>query len=687
MFYPLILQEQKNDCAAACLAMLIKYYYRKTVILTTLKQTSSYNWESWSIKILTVIAAEYGVVLKAYHCPFEEFQKIAIKKPCLLYVNNDNGATHFIVIYKKRQQKFLVADPNKTHLQWLKLSQLQTIYLGTLIFSSKSKIVTKNKILIKQKSLWRLLEPYQFKLLLLLGSNFLLTLISLLASMFVKVFIDNQQLFEFQDFWFKILLGFIIIIVTKIVISFLQAKMILVVSNDFVNQLVTRYHQALDNSKLNIYEQYQDSDWWQLMLDLNLVSDLMINQLLTMIHNFVMSLSSLILLFIIHWGFVILILLQAISLFILNCLFYRLLAYQQIQEKNANLIYYQEYLQFTQSAVPRIGSDLNTTLIKKMQFSYEKLQKIQTNLFNCNNKIRHYEQIIISFSNFLILYFSSWLIINKNLSLGQMMFISSLAGYTTSFFQELGQLIINRKKISQSINRVKPFLFLAKEPDKTDCDLKLVTTITLKEVSFCHQNRLILKKINFQFQKTNFITGISGSGKSTLLYLIAGLYQDYQGTIEFNTINAQSLQTKGIICYVPQHPYLYEGTILDNIINFDYSSNNLKKIKQLQIITILEILKLTLTTKCYNNGQNLSSGQRQVIAFLKIFFHHPWKIILIDETLSNVDSTLKHQLVKLLRSNFANEVIIFVSHDLSLKKYFHFHQTLTIAGLISHATK
>ncbi|WP_342277399.1 ATP-binding cassette domain-containing protein [Spiroplasma endosymbiont of Nephrotoma flavescens] len=164
------------------------------------------------------------------------------------------------------------------------------------------------------------------------------------------------------------------------------------------------------------------------------------------------------------------------------------------------------------------------------------------------------------------------------------------------------------------------------------------------------------------------------------------MYDNYQGIILLNNQDMRFLAHNEIICYLQQHPYVYEGTVLDNIVNFNYQLVNLAKLEKLNVSVLLQAINLNINTKCDNNGSNLSSGQRQVVAFLSLFFHHQWKIILIDESLSNVNQQLKIKLIKLLLTYFDDALIIFVSHDSNLKTYFSQEVIVSSFGVITSET-
>ncbi|WP_342224556.1 cysteine peptidase family C39 domain-containing protein [Spiroplasma endosymbiont of Asaphidion curtum] len=144
---------------------------------------------------MKTVAYSQGVLLTPYHCNFEQLQKLSLKTPWILYVNNDNGETHFIVVYKKHRKNFLIADPSKEKLQWVTNEYLQNIYLDTLIISAKTIILASKQKNMSSCSLFYLLQPYLMIILGLLIINLLLTVINFLANMLVKVFVDSHHLF------------------------------------------------------------------------------------------------------------------------------------------------------------------------------------------------------------------------------------------------------------------------------------------------------------------------------------------------------------------------------------------------------------------------------------------------------------------------------------------------------------
>lgn len=121
--------------------------------------------------------------------------------------------------------------------------------------------------------------------------------------------------------------------------------------------------------------------------------------------------------------------------------------------------------------------------------------------------------------------------------------------------------------------------------------------------------------------------------------------------------------------YINSNSVIHEGTILENILSFNSNEEKIINFQRLKFNDILISLDLTPFYYCQEYGSNLSQGQRQVIIFLSLFFYD-WKVMLLDEILSNINSNLKITLITLLLDHCQKAIIIYAGHDLTLLKLF-----------------
>lgn len=160
------------------------------------------------------------------------------------------------------------------------------------------------------------------------------------------------------------------------------------------------------------------------------------------------------------------------------------------------------------------------------------------------------------------------------------------------------------------------------------------------------------------------LVGDVGCGKSTLLKLLSGLYIPNDGYIfiDGKLLSVMSKQDiHRIIGYVPQNPFLFNRSILENI---KYGTED---ISNEQVFSLVQSLGLTeslgdLDKSVGKGGMLLSGGQRQLVAILRTILANP-KILLMDEITSSLDKKTKEKLFEVLLFMFKGKTVIMATHD------------------------
>ena len=176
--------------------------------------------------------------------------------------------------------------------------------------------------------------------------------------------------------------------------------------------------------------------------------------------------------------------------------------------------------------------------------------------------------------------------------------------------------------------------------------------------------------INLDPGKILGIVGPPGSGKSTLLQLIPRTYDVSQGRIMLNGIDIRRLKVRDLrsrISFMPQEPFLFAGTIRENI-----TLGN-KKIKDPELIRAAEAASIYEAITSFPDGFEtlvgekgvvLSGGQKQRVALARALVKDSTMMIL-DDPISQVDMETGDAIIKTLRSMAGHKTIIIVSHRLS----------------------
>lgn len=161
--------------------------------------------------------------------------------------------------------------------------------------------------------------------------------------------------------------------------------------------------------------------------------------------------------------------------------------------------------------------------------------------------------------------------------------------------------------------------------------LSLKNVVIHQGDNFC----LSIDSLELSPQRSYALTGANGAGKSTLLRILALLQQPQQGTIFFNSKAKTITEKRQHITLVEQSPYLFKGTVYDNLA-FGLTLRGIHtKEQQQRIQSALDMMGLTALAQ--RNVDNLSGGEIHRVALARALALEP-NIILLDEPTASIDS-------------------------------------------------
>lgn len=183
--------------------------------------------------------------------------------------------------------------------------------------------------------------------------------------------------------------------------------------------------------------------------------------------------------------------------------------------------------------------------------------------------------------------------------------------------------------------------------------------IEIQNITFLYpkQDRPALRNLSLLItpgEKVGLI-GKTGAGKSTLGRLIAGHIEPQEGSIFLDGFSLKSLNSAercNAIGFVPQNPYLFRGSIRENIFmgNFFYSKAALDNaIHHSGLDLVIEQSGQGLDMDIGENGERLSGGQRQAISLARAIIKNP-EILILDEPTTGMDTSLEDRLRNSLRA-------------------------------------
>lgn len=197
--------------------------------------------------------------------------------------------------------------------------------------------------------------------------------------------------------------------------------------------------------------------------------------------------------------------------------------------------------------------------------------------------------------------------------------------------------------------------------------------IDFHEVSFAYEEGTpIIRQVDLHIRPGELIgvVGTTGAGKSSLISLLCRFYDVQEGSICIDGVDVRDIPQRSlhrIVGLVQQEPYLYSGSIIDNIRMFDESISREEVISACEFVGadhIIRKLAKGYDTMLSERGSGLSAGERQMISFARIIVFKP-KILILDEASANLDSYTEQLIQNALYVVSQNRTTIVIAHRLS----------------------
>ena len=261
----------------------------------------------------------------------------------------------------------------------------------------------------------------------------------------------------------------------------------------------------------------------------------------------------------------------------------------------------------------------------------------------------------------------------KNLTVGSIVALIALIENAYTPIAIFNVLYVQYKLDKASYKRFEEFLDL-----KDDNQLRNgnaintdIGEIAIKNLSFQYEERKIIDDLSLfikRGQKIAFV-GESGSGKSTVIKILLGLLKYNQGEIclgdmELSGICLNNLYDK--VSYISQDVPVFDGTIKENLVFEKNISKEqmLDALSEVQLSHLVENLAEGLDTEIGEKGTCLSGGEKQRLAFARLWFENP-ELVILDEATSAMDNLTEEIVMKSVMQKMKDKTVIAIAHRLN----------------------
>ena len=203
--------------------------------------------------------------------------------------------------------------------------------------------------------------------------------------------------------------------------------------------------------------------------------------------------------------------------------------------------------------------------------------------------------------------------------------------------------------------------------------IKVCGDVRFNDVSFGYnKDKMILKHLSLYAkpgQKIAFV-GSTGAGKTTITNLINRFYDVDEGEITFDSINIKNIEKKSLrqaLGMVLQDTHLFAGTIMENIRFGKLDATREEVIAACKLANADSFIKRLpngYDTVISSDGENLSQGQRQLLAIARAAVSNP-EVLILDEATSSVDTYTEKLIQKGMDKLMENRTVFVIAHRLS----------------------
>lgn len=282
----------------------------------------------------------------------------------------------------------------------------------------------------------------------------------------------------------------------------------------------------------------------------------------------------------------------------------------------------------------------------------------------------------------------------------------SYLSYAVNFYNPLRQLAALWSSFQVAMagwDRISQILSLESDLEIVESTSENISNalLSFKNVHFSYTGgQEILHNISFDLQKgkTYALIGPTGGGKTTTASLMARLYDTTKGVVLLNGKDIRSYnpeERSNQIGFILQEPFLFTGTVKDNILYSNsaykgYTNEQLEQvINEAHLEGLLALFDKGLETEVSSNSENISLGQKQLIAFMRAVLRNP-ELLILDEATANIDTVTEQLLTEILKKLPKETTLVIIAHRLNTIEsadeiYFVNSGEVIKAGTLDHA--
>ena len=494
-------------------------------------------------------------------------------------------------------------------------------------------------------------KPYKKQFIIATISAIILSFLGPLRPMLINHAIDNFIIISDPENLFKITLLLIALLFTEGFIQFFYIYLSTWIGQNVILDLRRKIFKHIMSLKMKFFDKTPIGTLvTRAVSDIETIADIFSQGLLVIIAELLKLIIVLIFMFYTDWRLSLVTLLTIPVLLVATAWFKRNIkaSFQDVRDKVSSInSFVQEHI---------VGMNI-VQIFNREQAEFKKFKKINSEHRDAHlRSIFYYAvffpvvEVLSAVSIGLVVWYGGQGIISgKEITIGE---IIAFIIYIQMMFRPIRQLADRFNILQMGIVGSERVFRVIDTDEKIENDGNMEVSDLAGDISFENvwfrykKDQWILKDLSFSIKSGNFLAlvGHTGAGKSSIIRILNRFYEIEKGNIKIDDISIKNLTLESLrnnIALVQQEVFLFSDSIFNNISLYEENISEeliIRSSKEIGIYDFIMSLPNGFDYVVGERGVTLSSGQRQLIAFLRVYVRNP-KILILDEATASIDSS------------------------------------------------
>ena len=675
MKYQFVKQHSEEDCGAACLAAIAKYYGQTFTISHIREAVGTGQFGT------TLLGLKRGAEILGFNAnPVKTSPEILDKineapLPAIIHWQGN----HWVILYGKKGKKFLIADPavGMRYLSKEDIKAAWTDWLLLLVEPDPLRFFAQKQD--KEGGFWRFFRRvwiYRGILFQALPLNLVLGLLSLTSPFLLQILTDDVLVRGDIKLLTTVAIAVVVMNIISTSLSFVQSNLIAHFAQRMQLGLVLEFGRQILRLPLTYYETRRSGEVVSRLRDIDQINQLIAQVVIGLPSQFFIAIISLGFMFFYSWKLTLVALLISVVMTTSTFIFQ-----PTLQQKTNELLITEAETQGVLVETFKGALTLKTTASRRqfwdeLQNRFNRLARLTFQTMQIGIINNTFSGFVSGIGGVVLLWFGGYLVINpaENISVGQLLAFNSMNGNFISLISTVINFVDEFTRAKTATRRLTEVIDATPEEEdnskKPFVEISSNADIICTNLTFHYPGRIDLLEdfsLTIPGGKNIALIGKSGCGKSTLAKLISSLYQLQSGNIQIGIYNLQDLSLECLrqqIVLVPQDAHFWNRSIVDNFrLGAPYVS--FEQIVQACKISgadeFISKLPETYQTILGEFGANISGGQRQRLAIARAIITDP-PILILDESTGGLDPVSEAQVLDQLFQHRQGKTTILITH-------------------------